>query len=136
MIFRPFIAMPRSTRLMSLTSPDSHQKAVYAASMSQLKDLVFYFYDKYPQAAFTTFFNTGLLSMAMQKDAIAAGKAQNLLQGIDQTGEHHTTAEEAFTSFIFDPISDRVAEAQVHAMADKFEEMVVFDELIDKNTTS
>ncbi|KAF5646412.1 apo9 cpo9 [Fusarium tjaetaba] len=180
MIFRPFIAMPRSTRLMSLTSPDSHPKAVYAASVSQLKDLVFCFCAKYPQAAFTTFFNTGLftlslalledlqdqlwryyfylcvrcwqdlcfcypvfrdvakafLSMAMQKDAIATGEAQNLLQGIDQTGEHHTTAEEAFTSFIFGPVSDMVAEAQVHAMADKFEEMVVFDELIDKNTTS
>ncbi|KAF5694350.1 Aromatic peroxygenase [Fusarium denticulatum] len=180
MIFRPFIAMPRSTRLMSLTSSDSHPKAVYAASVNQLKDLVFSFCAKYPQAAFTTFFNTGLftlslalledlqdqlwryyfylcvrcwqdlyfcypvfrdiakafLSVAMQKDAIAAREAQNLLQGIDQAGEHHTTAEEAFTSFIFDPVSDRVAEAQVHAMADKFEEMVVFDELIDKNTTS
>ncbi|TVY67688.1 putative transcriptional regulatory protein [Fusarium oxysporum f. sp. cubense] len=179
MIFRPFIAMPRSTRLMSLTSSDSHPKAVYAASVSQLKDLVFCFCAKYPQAAFTTFFNTGLftlslalledlqdplwryyfylcvrcwqdlyfcypvfrdvakafLSMAMEKDAIAAGEAQNLLQGIDETGEHHTTAEEAFTSFIFDPVSDRVGEARVHAMADRFEEMVVFDELIDKNTT-
>ncbi|KAF5715987.1 C6 transcription factor [Fusarium mundagurra] len=178
-IFRPFIAMPRSTRLMSLASPDSHPKAVYAASVSQLKDLVFCFCAKYPQAAFTTFFNTGLftlslalledlqdqlwryyfylcvrcwqdlyfcypvfrdvakafLSMAMQKDAIAAGEAQNLLQGINQTGEHHTTAEEAFTSVIFDPVSDIVADAQVHAMADKFEEMVVFDELIDANAT-
>ncbi|RYC91286.1 hypothetical protein BFJ63_vAg5874 [Fusarium oxysporum f. sp. narcissi] len=138
-----------------------HPKALYAASMNQLKELVFCFYAKYPQSAYTTFFNAApptlslamledlqgpswrhyfylcvrcwqdlyfsypmfrdvakaFLSMAMQKDAIAAGEAQNLLRGVDQTGEHHTTPEEAFTSFIFDFVSERVAEAQIHSMA-------------------
>lgn len=74
------------------------------------------------------------LFMAMRKDAIAAGEAQNLLREVDQTGEHHTTPEEAFTSFIFDFVSERVAEAQIHSMAGRFEEMVIFDELIYKNT--
>ncbi|KAH7236874.1 uncharacterized protein BKA55DRAFT_694497 [Fusarium redolens] len=76
----------------------------------------------------------GLSIHGHAKDALAAREAQNLLRGIDQTGEHHTTAEEAFASFIFDSVSKKVAETQVHAMADRFEEMVVFDELIDKNT--
>ncbi|KAL9562511.1 hypothetical protein ACKAV7_013594 [Fusarium commune] len=155
-----------------------HPKAVYAASVNQLKELLFCFCVKYRQSAYTKFFNAALptlslamledlqdplrqhyfylcvrcwqdlyfcypmfcdfakafLSRAMQKDAITAGEAQNLLRGIDQTGEHHTTAEEAVTIFIFDPVSERVAEAQIHSMADRFEEMVVFDELIDKNT--
>ncbi|KAH7470322.1 hypothetical protein FOMA001_g14475 [Fusarium oxysporum f. sp. matthiolae] len=177
-IFRPFITLPRSSRLMTLTSPDSHPKALHAASMNQLKELVFCFCAKYPQSAYTTFFNAApptlslamledlqdpswrhyfylcvrcwqdlyfsypifrdvakaFLSMAMQKDAIAAGEAQNLLRGVDQTGEHHTTPEEAFTSFIFDFVSERVAEAQIHSMAGRFEETVIFDELIYKNT--
>ncbi|KAM0418945.1 hypothetical protein ACHAPT_012103 [Fusarium lateritium] len=176
-IFRPFIGTPQSPRLMSFMSTDSHPKAVYAASVNQLKDLVFSYRAHYPEASFTSFFNPGLftlslalledlqdplwryyfylcvrcwqdlyfcypvfrdvakafLSMAMQKDAIAAREAQDLLREIEQSGQHHTTAAEAFTSFIFDPASDRAREAQVHAMADTFEEMVIFDELIDRD---
>jgi hypothetical protein len=72
--------------------------------------------------------------MAMQKDAMAAQEAQRLLRGIEQSGEHHPTAAEAFTNFLFDPVSDRINEAQVHTMVDRFEEMVVFDELINKDS--
>ncbi|KAK2922753.1 hypothetical protein FoTM2_017606 [Fusarium oxysporum f. sp. vasinfectum] len=176
-IFRPFLLTPRSNRLMSLTSLDSHPKTVYAASVSQLKDLVFSFCSKYPEATFTAYLSHGLfalsralledlqdplwryyfylcvrcwqdlyfcypvfrdvakafLSMAMEKDAIAAREAQDLLRGIDQSVEHHTTSVEAFTSHIFDPVSDRDGGVQMHAMADRFEEMVVFDELVDKD---
>ncbi|KAG7423470.1 Conidial development protein fluffy [Fusarium oxysporum f. sp. raphani] len=157
---------------------NSHPKAVYAASVSQLKDLVFSFCSKYSEAAFTAYLSHGLfalsralledlqdplwryyfylcvrcwqdlyfcypvfcdvakvfLSMAMQKDAIAAREAQDLLRGIDQSVEHHTTSVEAFTSHIFDPVSDKDGGVQMHAMADRFEEMVVFDELIDKDS--
>ncbi|SCO90601.1 uncharacterized protein FRV6_14729 [Fusarium oxysporum] len=69
-IFRPFITLPRSSRLMTLTSPDSHPKALYAASMNQLKELVFCFCAKYPQSAYTTFFNAAppTLSLAMLED--------------------------------------------------------------------
>ncbi|RGP64023.1 nitrate assimilation regulatory nira [Fusarium longipes] len=176
-IFRPFIATPKSTRLMSLTSADSHPKAVYAASINQLKDLVFGYRIRYPESLFTSFFNPGLftlslalledlrdplwqyyfylcvrcwqdlyicypifrdvakafLSMAMQKDAIAAREAQKLLRGVEQSGGHHPTAAEAFTSFIFDPVSEKINEAQVHTMADRFDELVVLDELIEKD---
>ena len=68
------------------------------------------------------------LSMAMEKSAISAHEAQRLLRGIEKSGERHIAAAEAFTSFLFDPGSNRASEAQVHYMADKFEEMVVFDE--------
>lgn len=73
--------------------------------------------------------------MALEKDAVTAMEAQNLLLGFDHSGKHHTTAADASTSFIIDPVAYRVGEAQVHAVADRFEEMVLFDELIDANAT-
>ncbi|CAG7559863.1 unnamed protein product [Fusarium equiseti] len=177
-ILRPFIASPRSVQFVSLTSADSHPKAVYTASVNQLKDLVFIYRARYAEADFTSFFNTGLftlslalledikdpswqhyfylclrcwqdlyicypifrdvakafLSMAMEKSAISAQEAQRLLRGIEQSGEHHAAPAEAFTSFLFDPGSNRASEAQVHSMADRFEEMVVFDELINTDS--
>jgi len=177
-ILRPFIAAPRSVQFVSLTSADSHPKALYTASVNQLKDLVFIYRARYTEADFTSFFNTGLftlslalledikdpswqhyfylclrcwqalyicypifcdvakafLSMAMEKSAISAQEAQRLLRGIEQSGEHHAAAAEAFTSFLFDPGSNRASEAQVHSMADRFEEMVVFDELINTDS--
>ncbi|WJG36995.1 uncharacterized protein FOBCDRAFT_244378 [Fusarium oxysporum Fo47] len=104
-IFRPFITLPRSSRLMTLTSPDSHPKALYAASMNQLKELVFCFYAKYPQSAYTTFFNAAppTLSLAMLED----------LQG---------------------PSWRHYFYLCVRCWQDLFEEMVIFDELIYKNT--
>ncbi|CAG7558172.1 unnamed protein product [Fusarium equiseti] len=178
-IFRPFLSTPRSNQLMSLTSLDSHPRTVYAASVSQLKDLVFSFCLKYSEAAFTAYLSHGLyalsralledlqdplwryyfylcvrcwqdlyfcypvfrdvakafLSMAMEKDAIAAREAQDLLRGIDQSVKHHTTSVEAFTSHIFDHVSSRDGGVvQMHTIAARFEEMVVFDELIDKDS--
>jgi hypothetical protein len=158
---------------------DSHPKAIYAASINQLKDLVFSYRANYPEASFTSYFNPGLftlslalledlqdplwryyfyicvrccqdlyfcypvfrdvakalLSMAMQKDAIAAREAQELLQEIEQSAQHHAAANEAFTSFIFDPVFSITSEAQVHAMADRFEEMVLFNEFIERDFT-
>ncbi|KAG5775076.1 hypothetical protein H9Q73_011247 [Fusarium xylarioides] len=52
------------------------------------------------------------LSMALEKGAITAVEAQNLLLGFDHSGKHHTTAADASTSFIIDPVADRVGEAQ------------------------
>ncbi|QKD59106.2 uncharacterized protein FOBCDRAFT_144586 [Fusarium oxysporum Fo47] len=75
------------------------------------------------------------LSMAMQKDAIAARETQELLQEIEQSAQHHAAANEAFTSFIFDPVFSITSEAQVHAMADRFEEMVLFNEFIERDFT-
>ncbi|EXL70934.1 hypothetical protein FOPG_13303 [Fusarium oxysporum f. sp. conglutinans race 2 54008] len=158
---------------------DSHPKAIYAASINQLKDPVFSYRANYPEASFTSYFNPGLftlslalledlqdplwryyfyicvrcwqnlyfcypvfrdvakafLSMAMQKDAIAAREAQELLQEIEQSAQHHAAANEAFTSFIFDPVFSITSEAQVHAMADRFEEMVLFNEFIERDFT-
>ncbi|KAJ0131397.1 hypothetical protein HZ326_25514 [Fusarium oxysporum f. sp. albedinis] len=158
---------------------DSHPKAIYAASINQLKDLVFSYRANYPEASFTSYFNPGLftlslalledlqdplwryyfyicvrcwqdlyfcypvfrdvakafLSMAMQKDAIAARETQELLQEIEQSAQHHAAANEAFTSFIFDPVFSITSEAQVHAMADRFEEMVLFNEFIERDFT-
>ncbi|PCD28602.1 hypothetical protein AU210_011161 [Fusarium oxysporum f. sp. radicis-cucumerinum] len=158
---------------------DSHPKAIYAASINQLKDLVFSYRANYPEASFTSYFNPGLftlslalledlqdplwryyfyicvrcwqnlyfcypvfrdvakafLSMAMQKEAIAARETQELLQEIEQSAQHHAAANEAFTSFIFDPVFSITSEAQVHAMADRFEEMVLFNEFIERDFT-
>lgn len=73
--------------------------------------------------------------MAMQKDAIAARETQEHLQEIEQSAQHHAAANEAFTSFIFDPVFSITSEAQVHAMADRFEEMVLFNEFIERDFT-
>ncbi|EWY84386.1 hypothetical protein FOYG_11846 [Fusarium oxysporum NRRL 32931] len=158
---------------------DSHPKAIYAASINQLKDLVFSYRANYPEASFTSYFNPRLftlslalledlqdplwryyfyicvrcwqdlyfcypvfrdvtkafLSMAMQKDAIPARETQELLQEIQQSAQQSAAANEAFTSFIFDPVFSITSEAQVHAMADRFEEMVLFNEFIERDFT-
>ncbi|KAK7571425.1 hypothetical protein V3481_018639 [Fusarium oxysporum f. sp. vasinfectum] len=145
-IFRPFLLTPRSNRLMSLTSLDSHPKKYTLLDRALLEDLQdplwrYYFYlcVRCWQGLYFCYpvfrdVAKAFLSMAIEKDAIAAREAQDLLRGIDQSVEHHTTSVEAFTSHIFDPASDRDGGVQMHAMADRFEEMVVFDELVDKDS--
>jgi hypothetical protein len=49
--------------------------------------------------------------------------------------KHHTTSVEAFTNHIFDHVFNRDGGCvQIHTIAARFEEMVVFDELIDKDS--
>ena len=55
-----------------------------------------------------------------------------MLDEINAVGKHHAAAEEAFTESIldFEVAMDNLQDAQIDALANLFDELLTFDELI------
>lgn len=68
------------------------------------------------------------LWMAMQKNAFTAHESKEIMEWVEGNGRHHAKVIEPFTTFIFDPTSADASGSQTHAMALKFDEMILFDE--------
>jgi hypothetical protein len=65
-----------------------------------------------------------------------SAEGQGLREYIEQNGHHHANGAGALAKLIYDPVSAGASEAQIHEMAMRFDEIILFDELTIENYAS
>jgi hypothetical protein len=181
-LFRPFLEDLQTSHLNSFSSQDSTPKAVFDASLNQLKQLILLCRLQHPRTMNTMFPNAallqvsntmvrdrtdpqwkdylmlclqsyqdlyvcfpvfedvmqGILAMAIQNEALSSAEAREVMGKLKERGSHHETSEGVVGSFTidFDLFMTKPDKADVHNVAQRFEEFAIFDELIDTTTES
>lgn len=75
----------------------------------------------------------GLLTMAVRDGGITGLEARSIRKLLQEKGKHHTTDDAVKGSFMIDmdlAIRNKIEEAKVEKLAEKFEEVVIFDDLV------
>lgn len=75
----------------------------------------------------------GLLTMAVRDGCMTGHEARSIRKSLQERGGHHQTDNAVKASFMIDmdlAIRNKIEDAKVEKLAEKFDEMVAFDDLV------
>jgi hypothetical protein len=176
-LFHPFQDSAEELRLRSFASADATASAIYSASLSQLKRLVYIHHIRKSELPTKCWFNTAALrvslevlkntakhpdwlvyfrlcfkywtdtyfsfpsfrliaqanlTVALEHGVLDRDTANAMMDDITSAGKHHKAADEAVISGLldYDLATKSLQEAQMVTIARRFDELILFDELI------
>ncbi|KAJ6782477.1 hypothetical protein PWT90_07883 [Aphanocladium album] len=138
-LFQPFKDNEQEFQLRSFTSSDARPSTIYATSLNQLKRLVYTHHMRKMHLPTTCWFNTAImrliaqanLAAALDSGALRSSTANALMEEIRAVGKHQTASDVALLSGLLDleRATKGMKGAQIDAMARRFDELVLFDDL-------
>ncbi|KAM3490673.1 hypothetical protein MY3957_006078 [Beauveria namnaoensis] len=138
-LFQPFQGNVEELCLRSFTSPDATPSAIYNASLKQLQRLIYTHHNRKAQSPTICFFNTAVMKLIAQANlaaaldcgALSSNTANAMMQEIRAVGKHHMASDEAVIQGLldFDLATRSLQEAQIVAMAQRFDELLLFNDL-------